>query len=1012
MKHVLIFCLVLLFAGATIVFAQAPPRNLEGEYHHGMVDLSWDHPPTIVPPINPPPTPPPPLKYNIYRKLNTDTSFSLLDSTMHQEYSDSVALNDSLWYYVTAKYPDSIESGPSNIIKLFSFPDTGHNSSHVQLQFVSTPPHMGTTGQLYTYDAQVVTNPPGLPVCFNLLNGPEGMTINDSGVVQWTPAHLGIYEVTIGAHICTNAVPGIRQAFFIFVLSGSPASITGNVQDTIGHGIPHVKIKVFDVNTGRFVYCAITDSVGNYSLSYVNPSTYYLHAEPDNALLLPQWYNGVNDIHDATPVVVQDSQTVTVNFTLHARDTVDNRFLLSGTVWDSSTHPIPGALVTIFRTGHDSSTSADVFDDHHNDCDPVRMTTTDSSGNYSFKLLHGTYIVTAQAKGFLPQFWNHQSSPLDANQIYLTGDTAGINFNLIAKLPSTGSISGVIHNAQDSSGLKSHVIGFHRDGSGRYTGFTVSTFTDSTGSYTLDHLPAGNFYVLALAGKDFFPTFYSLNGGTPFLDSASTVAVSGGAVNGIDIYAIPDTIGGLNCVKGHIHTGQSAGPVDGALVTVINNLHQVVGADVSAADGSYLVAGIPPGSYSLLFQKPGMTETTLPTTTSYVNASPSTVSADAQLNPLGGSGGPYTTLNVQPRWNLVSIPVTVSDLHQKVVFPGAVSNAFQFTSSGYAITSVLSYGQGYWIEYSGTNSIIISGTQMTTQSISLSAGWNLIGSISSSVPVSSISTTPAGIITSNLFGYATGYAPATSVDPGRGYWVKASAPGTLVLSSTASSPKVNTEGVLSQLNSMTITDATGSSQTLYFGPQRNTINVQAYELPPVGPSGSFDARFNSQQMVELHPLVLKTASSYPISLQSAQAPLTVKWSVSTTGYGYKLTDASGKLITTMNGQGSAKVSASGTSLILSAQPVTVPKEFALHQNYPNPFNPSTEIAFDLPTASTVTLKIYNILGQEVFTLLNNESVGAGSHAYRFDASNLSSGIYFYKIQAGSFDAVRKMMLVK
>ncbi len=115
----------------------------------------------------------------------------------------------------------------------------------------------------------------------------------------------------------------------------------------------------------------------------------------------------------------------------------------------------------------------------------------------------------------------------------------------------------------------------------------------------------------------------------------------------------------------------------------------------------------------------------------------------------------------------------------------------------------------------------------------------------------------------------------------------------------------------------------------------------------------------------------------------------------------------------MNGQGSAKVSASGTSsVILLAQPVTVPKEFALHQNYPNPFNPSTEIAFDLPTASSVTLKIYNILGQEVLTLLNNESVGAGSHAYRFDASNLSSGIYFYKIQAGSFDAVRKMMLVK
>src|SRR5208283_3538994 len=115
----------------------------------------------------------------------------------------------------------------------------------------------------------------------------------------------------------------------------------------------------------------------------------------------------------------------------------------------------------------------------------------------------------------MPQFCNHQSTPLDANQILLSSDTSGINFNLLAKLPSTGSISGVIRSSQDSSALISHVIGFHRDGSGHYTGFTMATLSDSTGSYTLDHLPAGNFYVLALAGKDFIPTFYNLNGGTP-----------------------------------------------------------------------------------------------------------------------------------------------------------------------------------------------------------------------------------------------------------------------------------------------------------------------------------------------------------------------------------------------------------------------------------------------------------------------------------------------------------------
>jgi hypothetical protein len=86
--------------------------------------------------------------------------------------------------------------------------------------------------------------------------------------------------------------------------------------------------------------------------------------------------------------------------------------------------------------------------------------------------------------------------------------------------------------------------------------------------------------------------------------------------------------------------------------------------------------------------------------------------------------------------------------------------------------------------------------------------------------------------------------------------------------------------------------------------------------------------------------------------------------------------------------------------------------FKLEQNYPNPFNPSTNIQFQLPAATNVTLKIYNILGQEVATLLNNERLTAGLQTVPFNASSLASGVYLYRLEAGSFVQTRKMTLIK
>lgn len=90
---------------------------------------------------------------------------------------------------------------------------------------------------------------------------------------------------------------------------------------------------------------------------------------------------------------------------------------------------------------------------------------------------------------------------------------------------------------------------------------------------------------------------------------------------------------------------------------------------------------------------------------------------------------------------------------------------------------------------------------------------------------------------------------------------------------------------------------------------------------------------------------------------------------------------------------------------------TIPTTFELKQNYPNPFNPSTNISFTMAKPDNVTLKVFNVIGQEVATLINGP-MDAGSHVVNFNAANLASGIYFYQLKAGSQIAIKKMVLLK
>ncbi|HUN65050.1 MAG TPA: carboxypeptidase regulatory-like domain-containing protein [Bacteroidota bacterium] len=990
------------------------PTDLEGHLVNGTAVLSWERPESHDSVLD----------YNIYRWALPDSVPHKIGTSLVTMYTDStIDTSKHSFYAVTAVFAkDSSESLPSNIVVLPMLFPPPHATPGVQ--FTSMPPRQGKVGQLYSYQPVVVTNPPGHKVCFSLGDAPDSMSIDPStGMVIWTPDRPGMYVVEIRAQFCDSGFGRGKQDFTIMVFPGKAGTVSGTVSNTTNVGIGAVAINLFDVHNGYFCLQTMTDSLGNYSFPFVPPSTYFVRANPGhNSPYAPQWYNGVSSLKDATPVVVAESASVTVNFVLTGVTPTPQIYNVSGVVDDTNGNPVTGAKVAIYRIRGGETVDRD-FDDCHDNHDLVVRTVSDSTGHYILKLRSGNYIVGAVHGGFYPQFFNHEGSPLDANIISVTGDTGNINFNLIPLPPANGILAGTLFSSADSSTLSGLLIGFRK--SAPDSGFHHRPYfdrADSSGLYQFNGLSAGYYIILAIPKGDFIPTFYSVSGGTPFLDSATAVYIDGtDSVGGINIYAAPDSTGGLNTIWGSCDSGSggsavrsihAVSPVAGALVTIKNlQTSQVAGSAITGQDGSYLATGFAPGSYSVTFQTPGSTSYTGTTTLSYVNNTPANVVVNAQLNASSG-GGSIGLMSLQPRWNLVSVPVAVPDAHTGILFPTANSSAFAFTGSGYTVADVLDYTSGYWVRFPAAVSYTLPGDVRTSQTIPVSTGWNLIGSISSPVPTASIVSSPAGILGNDIFGYVNGYSLASTIQPGQGYWVKVSGSGTLTLSSTGSGkiPPAATNSV-SRLNSITIADAGRNSQTLYFGSTAITGGA-LHSMPPLPPSDAFDARFTSQKLVESVPVNLSSPAFYPIALQGTVGQVVISWSVPNQDHPYSLIDASGKVIARLSGTGSVKLAGSQNSFSLKADAGTVPTVFALHQNYPNPFNPTTTLSFDLPTSSVVTMKVFNLLGQEIATLVNAQPYEAGSYNISFNASALPSGVYFYRIQAGSFENVKKMVLLK
>lgn len=354
-------------------------------------------------------------------------------------------------------------------------------------------------------------------------------------------------------------------------------------------------------------------------------------------------------------------------------------------------------------------------------------------------------------------------------------------------------------------------------------------------------------------------------------------------------------------------------------------------------------------------------------------------------------------------WRLISLPLLPPDCGGEVEL-----TAYRYRGR-YESAASLEPGIGYW--HKADNDRPFFGSPIVSDTIELAQGWNLMGSISVPVPVDRLQVLPPATLTASIYGYnGAGYFIADTISPGHAYWVKMSEGGGSIIidsSGALSNGSWNTSRrLLEEYNSLTFTDNSGGKQSLYFS--RNVLEG-IYELPPLPPSNSFDVRFRSGTFVE------RLAGEVGIVANSG-FPLNVSWDIVDCST-YVL---AGKLI---SGVGGMAMTANEIILSTGGSGNVVSNEFVLEKAYPNPFNPSTTIRYSLPVQSHITLNVYDLLGQEVRTLVD-EVQGAGHQSVEWNATNntgeiIPSGVYIYSLIASGltdasfrFSDSRKVLFVK
>lgn len=486
---------------------------------------------------------------------------------------------------------------------------------------------------------------------------------------------------------------------------------------------------------------------------------------------------------------------------------------------------------------------------------------------------------------------------------------------------------------------------------------------------------------------------------------------------------------------------QTVPPQDVAATTVSENSINVswIPIPYTEDEGKYIIHyGTSPGIYtdSLMTEDKTTSEITLndlhPDSSYYIAVQTNTPSHENNPNDLISPFSSETdiqaesvTLQLWEGWNLIGTPFELPGESHVDLFETIVGSIFNY-ESGYNEQELLKFGTGYWLRSDKEVEVELTGWSPGERTISLKEGWNMISGSAGSLDISAISDPDEILLQGTLYGYTADYVQSDTLEPGRGYWVRASADGEIILPGESSQKKPAKgattlswkNGFLEEFDKLifyTNGEDTWISQPIYFGGELpNEIHPLSLSLPPTAPDMVMDARIEND-------LYASTADTVRIRVKSAGLPIyaVLQPSEQLLSGKYVMAEYAGKnLIRTSELQEQrefrlADNSVDSIELYRREENITtgIPDEFGMSQNYPNPFNPATVISYQLPDAAHVRLEVFNITGRRIAVLVDREQQ-SGLYQVVFEGSRLASGTYLYRIRAGGFEQTRKFTLIK
>jgi hypothetical protein len=459
----------------------------------------------------------------------------------------------------------------------------------------------------------------------------------NTGILKWTPSEKGEFGVEIGVFL-KNSTTQIAKVVLKVKVVDFLGTLSGIVENETGEPLSQILVTLYKKITiaekGKSYITSLsdaTDDKGAYTITKIEPGTYYAQARPGedktmsplpnpNLIYMPVWYKDSPTMDYADVIVIaQTLIKVDANFTMHKIVKVEPKvYSISGRVTDaSSSKGFANATVFVSIASNTNGAEANgialgmpvltcsdpafgVF------TDVVYKTITDIEGNYKLSVKEGaSYIVACFAENYLMQYYNGKASIAEAVKLTPEKDETGIDFNLTLAPQAKAKVSGKV---QDESKIPvvAKIVLYSSPISSDTKPTTRSVSTNAIGEFVFEKVPNGKYYLQVYPVKDYMPAYYKINScGIREPKDADIVNV----VNDADLPGLEVCVEKISTTGGGKISGMIVEPngngICGVIVTAESKDQTDVAYAISENDGSFEITGLGVGDYTLTGEKFG-----------------------------------------------------------------------------------------------------------------------------------------------------------------------------------------------------------------------------------------------------------------------------------------------------------------------------------------------------------------------------------------------------------------------